>query len=807
MKSNTTIKSGQNIEKNIRRNALLIACIVALLCSGIIFYAFFIKQGIDTERESVEKNMKQLSEINHIISTINEAQNASNAYIFDGNIEHFNKFKLLSDSIIKTIDNYSNHLSDSAQIVLLQNIGVLLQKKEIVIGTIFDQKLTIKESFEQVKTEPIPSSGINLSKILFMQVDSITIASEKKGFFRRLANVFVPEKNDDKKVSVTQTASMADTTTTDGIAQQEANQRILKREIEKYISRAQIKYADRLKNIQERMFELIVTDQSISMDISELLIKLHNETLNATLDKIDMRDTQWRKGNTFSLAMICIGGVLILISISLIIFNVGRANMLLKNLAIAKKQTEDLMQSRHKLLLSVTHDVKAPLTSILGYLELFKTEKLSSAWNERFSSMENSGKHILALLANLLKFSSLEQGKLKEEKCTFDLNELCAEVVEMFQPLAIQKNLSFVFEDKTGDGKFIIGDELKIKQIIINILSNSIKYTNAGEIKFSAELTDRKLCIRISDTGIGIPKEKMANLGEAFSRIEGQTMAEGSGFGLFVVKGLVDLINGKIDVNSEVGKGTAVTISIPAEKSSGIAKSSKENTAAHLSVNKKIFIIDDDIFLLKMLTEVLHRMGCTIIIGSSLESLRKKELATCDIILTDMDMGVFTGKDVLQKIREMGIAIPVIVMTAKSNYNDKKAKSEGFDGFLAKPFSMNSLAQILGEKTNKEFVTLEEMFDGDEETIKKILNLFVENTGENLKSLQQFVSADDFTSAQTLCHKMLPMFAQLNAVDLAAFLSKIDGLRGQDATAYPTWKEEMRQFIKNAAVFIETLSC
>ena len=194
------------------------------------------------------------------------------------------------------------------------------------------------------------------------------------------------------------------------------------------------------------------------------------------------------------------------------------------------------MESRHKLLLSVSHDIKTPLSSILGNVEL-----MDKTGNEKeFSSIQQSADHILNLLNNLLEYSSLEQGKLQIRNESFNLRQICDETAEMFRPIAKHKNLDFVYEPDMEEDSFILSDRLKIKQILSNIISNGIKYTLEGSVRFKARTGRNLVVFDITDTGVGIPPDKLEDVFKPFVRIETYNQfAEGSGYGMSVVKGLV----------------------------------------------------------------------------------------------------------------------------------------------------------------------------------------------------------------------------------------------------------------------------
>jgi CheY-like chemotaxis protein len=471
-----------------------------------------------------------------------------------------------------------------------------------------------------------------------------------------------------------------------------------------------------------------------------------------------------------------------------------------KSLEEAQIRTKELMESRHKLLLSVSHDIKTPLNSIIGYLEL--SSDLNQLTSQDRASIRNSGKYILSLLDNILNFSSLERGKLSINTSTFNVYDFCEEIKEMFIPLARKKNLVFNHSFDFDNSLRVTSDLLKLKQIVANILSNAIKYTSSGSIGFHVRFENEKLYFTVSDTGTGIPKEQLHNIFKPFTRInDNQNIIEGSGFGLYVIKGLSDLLGGHISIDSQVDKGTTISVKVPAPAAPG----RKKTPAIH-----KIWIIDDDPTFLELLKNMFAQLEISVTASYKTTDIDKlkEQPSSFDMILTDMEIGTISGINILHKIKEDNPDLPVYVMTGRGDFNQVKALEAGFDGYLPKPISINMLADLTEShikiKENK-LSSLREMFDNDEKTIRDILQSFFLSTDENIERLQQYINESNFTETQTLCHKMLPMFLQTGMHKEAAYLKKMDCLRGQAENNYPAWKTDGIIFIDNTRTALNNL--
>jgi signal transduction histidine kinase/FixJ family two-component response regulator len=616
---------------------------------------------------------------------------------------------------------------------------------------------------------------------------------------------------------------MVSSTTIDTIKDKDEETDNLINELEIYSEQGRKKYIKQIESIERKYNNLILSDQEITKEISDLLIVLHQQTLESVLNEIEKSEVLIDKNINISIFIATAALLIILIFIFLIFYDIKKVAAARKATEEAQKRTEEIMESRHKLLLSVSHDVKAPLPSILGYLELMQIDSEKNDEKRKISSMKNSAEHILSLLTNLLNFSRLDQGKETVILSKFNMESLCDELVEMFTPLAESKQLSLIYHKKFNEKNMVRSDALKIKQILSNILSNAIKYTIKGDVVFEVSTNNKEMIFNIIDQGIGIPQDKLDEIFKPFSRIDNnESLIEGNGFGLFVVKGLIDLLNGNIEVKSEHEKGSQFLVKIPVEYVLFKEENKEIIDIEDLKSNKKknILVVDDDNTLLAVIDSMLNKLEikCDICHSSVEFEEYCKNIDKYDIILTDREMGAFSGLDVLRKVKEINNDKKVILMTARSEYNNDVAASNGFDNYLRKPFSIKDLAQTLNSDVNIEakenksskyiadFPELCTMFDNDDDSITNILKIFVETTSDNLVALNEIISSNNFNDAVSLCHKMCPMFAQLNQKESSEFLYKMDRLRGSDETSFPEWKEKSIEFMNNVDGFISYLS-
>lgn len=809
--------SNRKYESRVKLNAVIIYLLASLLCIGMIYYIANIKNSINFQKENIKQNEQILDLTNNLIENVNKAQSYSNLYIFSGNNTHLENFNISVNKISKINDSINKLYNDSINTKTLNEITSLLNKKKKIIKDINNQFKAFNPYTEIYTLIENYQPKTKISSISKTTQDTIVYKTEKKRFIERLGAVFSPDKSLDSMV-------MISTTTIDTIDVNDDETTNLLNNIQLYTEKGRKEYINQIENIENKYNNLILSDQKITKEISDLLLILHQQTLKSVINEIEKSEILIENNINISIYIATAALLIILTFIFLIFYDIRKVIDARKATEEAKKRTEEIMESRHKLLLSVSHDIKAPLSSILGYLELMQIDSEKTEEKRKISSMKNSAEHILSLLTNLLNFSRLDQGKEVTILSRFNMETLCDDLVEMFTPLAESKQLSLIYHKNFNERNLVRSDALKIKQILSNLLSNAIKYTIKGNVTFEVNANNNEMIFNIIDEGIGIPQDKLQELFKPFTRIDNnESLIEGSGFGLFVVKGLIDLLNGTIDVKSEPEKGSQFIIRIPIEYALYIEDKEKENIDVQglkCNKNNKILVVDDDNTLLAVINSMLKKLGIKCDICNS--SVEFEEYCKCiedyDVILTDREMGAFSGLEVLKKVKELDNYKTVVLMTARSEYNKDVAASKGFDNYLRKPFSIKDLADLLNsgisieEKANIEsrfisdFPELCSMFDNDDDSIINILKIFVETTSDNLVTFNEIISNNNFKDAVNLCHKMCPMFIQLNQKESADFLYKMDKLRGLDESSFPEWKEKSIEFMNNVDGFISYLS-
>lgn len=355
-----------------------------------------------------------------------------------------------------------------------------------------------------------------------------------------------------------------------------------------------------------------------------------------------------------------------------------------KDLEIKTLQAEKTLKTKTEFVASVSHELRTPLNGIVGMISLLGTTELTSKQNKYVSVLSNSSGVLLSIINNILDFSKIEAGKVILDYSLFDIKQTIIKIIDLFKPLCITKNIDlFVYFNIDGDDN-IISDKIKISQIVSNLLSNSIKFTNKGYVKVFLKITGNNLNIEVADTGIGIDSEFIKNITEPFTQADSSTTRNygGSGLGISIVNSYIQLLKGSLVFQSEKGTGTSVTINILI---------SREN------INKVIVIVEDNLanqYILKeMISELIdiplicYDNGKHIIDEMTTEPL---------IIFMDLHMPIMDGHSSTKKLREKGFICPIIALTANSVKNERiRCLESGMDDFMLKPVDINDIRLIL----------------------------------------------------------------------------------------------------------------
>ena len=810
--------STKSPEHRIRVKIGLIFLVVILYFLGLIAYSSSLKTKIDAQKESIDNSYRVLSYSDQLIHSVQQAQETLNLYLVSPRRVYRDQYDSISEDINRQILNIQNTPTGKEQALLLEDIDSLLREKSRIITRLLNQFRSENPILELDKKIETYDDIIQDSLVVTTNQDTtvVQVQAQRRNFWGRLRHLIDPEKQPDTMVTITRTEQEA-----------RASSRVdtvRYADLKNITREASESYATQIARIEWQVRELLLAEQHISLHISQLISRFYTEAIETTRLGTDNSESLTRGIIGFAITVGMLSVLLILVIIFFITDDLNKGQRARSDLAREKQLTEELIESRHRLLLSVSHDIKTPLSSMMGYMEIWDADEEQAQKKRQLRSARNSGKHILSMLNNLLEFSRLEQNSGKLQTNRFNLIELMEDIVSMFQPFTEEKGLALRFHNRLSSHYIIESDYMALKQILINVISNAVKYTLDGSVDI--ELShDEQLVFTITDTGVGIEEKDIPKIFKPFSRVSNPLNTEGSGFGLYVTKGLVNALGGDIQLQSEKGKGTSITIRLPLRQvTEATPAEGDEQPAESKPVYSKVLLFEDDASLGNMLKEFLIHRGYKVKLCSNPRDVKGflRVISSFDIVFTDMQMTGISGKDILHDTRATGSDIPVWLMTAYGDYTTEKAIAEGFTGFITKPVSMSRLIAILSgtdgtgtggpepatgaqHPLSVRFPLLSSMFDHDTAAIKDILEGFIKTSKQDTLDLREMIRDGEFARAQQLCHRMHPFFVQLDAEHLCGTLRKMDMLRGEEESAYPDWKEELTAAIENIELFRENI--
>lgn len=729
-----------------------------------------------------------------------------------GRLNEYPKYKRAMKEASALIDSLQQLLTDTLQQMRLDTVRSLLRNKE-------QNMVLVLEAMKQSPTDELYRQQLDS---LIMQQDSIlssthvrrrvvthrnsyTIHHKPKKFFRRLADVFSPGKPDSTQV--------------DNIIQEEYTDTIDEAynpvdTIATMLTSIQHKVfqtrQESMRTLDARINQLRIAGGRVSQRVNQLLDNIEDDEQKAMEVRI-AHEQDIRQQAAWTMATIAILAVLlVLIFFTIIWRDITRSNHYRKELEKAKLYAENLLVAREKLMLTITHDIKAPAGSIIGYIDLLIRLVQDRRQQFYLHNMKSSANHLLDLITSLLDYHRLEAGKMDIHPVTFNPHELFESIYTSFLPGAEKKQLTLNFEENIPRTLNLEGDPFRIHQIAENLISNALKFTSQGSITIQVDYEQNRFTFRVEDTGCGMSIQEQQRVFQAFTRLQSAQGQEGFGLGLSITKKLVELLNGEITIESAPGKGSMfqVVLFLPKVTKAPITQ------VETLSDDKKqwrILLIDDDRIQLN-LTEVMiydlfnhaqHNIPPVIKCCTQPEELFKLIASeTFDIVFTDIQMPAMNGFELLQKLRSLDVPqaknIPVIAITARSDMDETDFCTQGFAGCLHKPFNQTELLKIFKTHMQEDwkgntvqtdskpsdtectynFSPLTAFSGDDPAAAHEILETFIGESTKNYERMKQALSNKDMADLCNVAHKMLPTFTMIEARKAIPALQWLEFHRG-----------------------------
>ena len=749
--------------------------VVIVLIGGL--WALY-RNLVEYSNKKVEsEELTEMIIVGNTLSLLYEIESEQNLLTPSSALKYFINY----DSIIPEIENNLHELhimsKDSSRHVKLDSISLLIKSKRDNLNDIILLLDSIREAPQIVK-----ETHSSYESQLDNKSDTTIISKDRKSFLARLKNVFVG-KPDSTVI-------------------------IENRVVDTVVNR--IRYSERLDmsrqlelqaTLVDRQIVLSNTNRMLTDRINELLKDIEQEEFKKSIKLIEEKEHAILRSQKIILIVATIAIIIALIFAVLFLIDINRSQRYRRELEKSNQQISELLASRQKLMLTISHDIKAPISSILGYIELLKDSFNSNITKEKsidyLQNMNSSANHVLQLVTTLLDFTKLQEGKWEFKNSRFNLHLFVNDITDSFRPIAEKKGLNYYVENKLNVNKTYLGDPYALRQIISNLISNAIKYTNRGEIKITVKELQETLHFSISDTGIGIDIKEHESVFNEFKQVAQDYEygnIEGSGLGLAITKRLVNELDGKIYLTSQKGVGSKFTIEIPLKfvNSSPIEFNNSNKAELHDLKHISVFIIEDDPIQLKMATEMITKKGmsCMGVCDPELvvPMLKNNKF---DILFIDINLQATTGIELIKDLyitdKDLLTDIPIIALSAASDITKHELQTHGFTDFLPKPFTSESLFEMINMHTNSSEIIAEkkkesptglmsliEYVKDDSELSSEILQSFISETTLSNSLLEEAFELKNYESVQKVSHKILPIIKMIGDTKVISMMDQLE---------------------------------
>lgn len=741
-----------------------------------------------------EQLLKRRDVVDSLVCSLLETNNAERSVLLGEGSEwpHFNRSVATSEQMAKQLKPF---IADQGQRQRIDTLVELIHMKRentkrVAQLMAFDNR----DAFYRDKVQALQSGrdSVVIHSKLYGQHGQrekvYEIIKSKRGFFRRLGDAFRRQHAD--TVGVT---NILHDTRTDSTAQRiniaDSVANILtdiQNEEQKQNSRQQENVAARLNRLQRVSLQL-------SQRTGLLLEHIQREEKNA-LQKALGHAMQSRHKMVVRIAIIGLVAILIAaLLVAYILRDIKRERRDRQRIVEAKTETERIMAQRERLLLTITHDIKAPAASIAGFIELLSEQVSRPKALAYIDSMRHSAIHLQQLVAALLDYHLLESGKAERHDVSFVPQQLAKNCVEEFKPMAAEKGLDITLGTLPPNcGDLWRSDAFRVKQIMSNLIGNAVKYTDRGGVKVEIRISPRQhLIIYVSDTGRGMSQADCQRIFDAFTRLPNGQGKEGVGLGLSITREVVQMLGGTITVTSEEGKGSCFTVSLPIKKEEKKQKKEVEENVASVETDRSsteakeatteinILAVDDDALQLELFKEMAQKIGGAKLnistTTSASEAIKLAEETKPQITFTDIEMPEMSGKDMIKHVKNSDMS--TVAMTAHDPSIMTSLKKAGFSTCLFKPFNAATLAATLAQITRLPlsvkaaeqkasfFAPLTAFAEGDTEAEQEILTQVGESIKEYRQMLEQGLKRNgeelQHDSISRAAHKAMPLLSML----------------------------------------------
>lgn len=848
-----------------RTTSLLYLVLGLGIVTTLGFFAFFNLTGIvDTVSEAGRPDLS-LAKVKEIQSDIFDAENSVYTFSIALDSSYLDPFiaaALSADEKLDALhrrnadDPDKSRLTDSLDILVDQKYLLLKQTLALQSGDRVDEALEkVDNKVKNIRPDGINPVEADLVASSETQLNPGTSPGgapgteeaseeEKRNIFKRIFGKNPEkEKEEREKKERKRRRNKGDEEEVEEVLVEEdpdidslvlANTQAMKKELRAEISRVNREDDAKVKVMSELQLQLNYENKLVSEKIRSIVGQLEQLEQEAIRGRTQEAEAMALRTNRIIIGF-CIAAGILLFLLGFGIFDYLRKNNRYQRaLMNANQAANDLASTRQRFLANMSHELRTPLNAIAGFTEQVLNSPLPSQQKEQLQVVQQSSDHLLGILNSILDFSRLQSAKLKLEKTTFDPQQTLGLVHKLMRLEAEKKQLQFVFQLEGKLPPAIVGDELRLRQILFNLLNNSIKFTNRGEVGLRVRVHPQnsqqlQIAFRVHDTGIGIPKDKQDSIFQPFEQADVSTSRRygGTGLGLAITHSLVELHGGSIELESAPEKGTTISfaLSYAIGKVKDLPQPSEQKIPVHASLgDKTILVVDDEPYNLLLVKALLSKWKLSMVEATTgKEALEKLEKQRFDAVLMDLRLPDINGLKVTQNARKksaLNAKTPFIALSAATGKDvEAQVKAVGMVAQLPKPFAEAELYKVLenifghipkkakpsGQKERPasnalSMAPLQKVAQGNPAFLQEMTRTFIESTRKNLAEMK--AAGDDWENTGLLAHRMAGPSKHVGAKDLYRLLKSLE--KEADNGKNAAKKEELIQQIGAEAERVTT---
>ena len=736
---------------------ILLGYVILLLLLVLTIHIFRKEQ---TRRNSLRQDEQELACIRHLAretyaGLLGLATYGETASVWDES--DFGLYHTKKDSVCNMLQTLKRYVKSPEQQSRIDSLCLLLERKELLLDTVMD-------TFERLrKTGKIVNRRIPAIVSRIRQADVLPAEKKKeeetpkKGFWSFIR----PERK--KSAYLQQKEQLERQRQSIGKHQGTTSVTSMLHSLDREVT-------DMQKAERERLLEQMDLLYSNNTDLNHRLHRIVRDFEADAGIRLDERYRQFistrdRSFHTVSLLAVLISLLTVLLYL-IIHRDLNRINQYQRQLEASNRENTELLQSRKRMMLTIAHDLRAPLATIKGCAELLHGEEKKSHKDEYAENILHSSDYMIGLVNTLIEFYLLDTGRNKPSLSIFRLETLFCETARNYGSLAKKKKLRLTTAF-SGLDVVVSGDRSRIQQILNNLLSNAIKFTQQGEINLQAEYRNKELHFSVQDTGTGMTEEEKGRIFAAFERLDNARDIPGFGLGLAIASRLASGMQGTLSVRSKPSEGSTFIVFLPLLEADGSAQIEETPAVVDCHLDDiHVLVIDDDRIQLNIIREMFHRNGIRCdCCQTSRELIARLRSHRYDLLLTDMQMPETDGYGILELLRSSNIenakTVPVMAVTARAD-DEGGYLSGGFSSCIRKPFSMDELisavTEVVGEKSLREHEPDFSLILAGEDNKKEMLGLFIEESRKDLAALTSALDRKDKAAAVSVLHKKLPLW-------------------------------------------------